>query len=168
MGVDFSRGIKTIFEKHLSQLITWFEKYFQHDNINTFAWIQNPFNATVPSELTAAEDENVIELYCDNMFNIKFNTIELTEFWMPVKDEYPILSSKAQIILIPFATSYLCEAEFSAVAVIKCKYRAKINVEKEIRVPVSSFIPRFEKIFNCFIYLLLLYCNLLKILKESN
>jgi hypothetical protein len=27
-GVDFSRGIKSIFEEHLSQLITWFEKYF--------------------------------------------------------------------------------------------------------------------------------------------
>ena len=28
-GVDFSRGMKSIFEEHLSQLITWFEKYFQ-------------------------------------------------------------------------------------------------------------------------------------------
>jgi hypothetical protein len=28
-GVDFSRGMKSIFEEHLSHLITWFEKYFK-------------------------------------------------------------------------------------------------------------------------------------------
>jgi hypothetical protein len=30
-------------------------------------------------------------------------------------------------------------------AVIKSKYRAKINVEKEMRVALSNLIPRFEK-----------------------
>jgi hypothetical protein len=69
--------------------------------------------------------------------------MELTEFWLSVKD--PFLSGKAQRILIPFVTSYLCEAGFSAVGVIKSKYRAEINVEKEMRVAVSSLIPRFEK-----------------------
>jgi hypothetical protein len=59
----------------------------------------------------------------------------------------PLLSGKAQRILIPFATSYLCEAGFSAVAVIKSKYRAKINVEREMSVVMSSLIPRFEKIY---------------------
>jgi hypothetical protein len=42
-------------------------------------------------------------------------------------------------------TSYLCEAGFSAVVVIKSKYRGKINGEKEMRVAVSGLIPRFEK-----------------------
>jgi hypothetical protein len=42
--------------------------------------------------------------------------MELTEFWMSVKDEYPLLSGKAQRILILFTTSYLCEVGFSAVA----------------------------------------------------
>jgi hypothetical protein len=59
--------------------------------------------------------------------------------------KYPLLNGKAQRILIPFATSYLGEAGFSAVAVIKSKYRAKINMEQEMRVAVSSLIPRFEK-----------------------
>jgi hypothetical protein len=49
---------------------------------------------------------------------------------------------KAMRIFIPFATSYLCEAGFSAVAVIKSKYRSKINVEQEMRVAVSSLIPQ--------------------------
>jgi hypothetical protein len=59
---------------------------------------------------------------------------------MSVKDEYPLISGKAQRILIPFVTYYLCEAGFSAVAVVKSKYCAKINVEKEMRVAISSYI----------------------------
>jgi hypothetical protein len=130
-GVDFSRGMKSIFEEHLSQLITWFEKYFQNNSIDKFAWIQGPFNATAPSEFTAAKEENLIELSCDNMLKTKFITMVFSEFWMSVKDGYSLLSDKAQRILITFATSHLCEAGVSAVAVIKSKYLAKINVEKE-------------------------------------
>jgi hypothetical protein len=64
------------------------------------------------------------------------------EFWITIRNEYPTLSLKAMRIFIPFATSYLCEAGFSAVAVIKSKYRSKINVEQEMRVAVSSLIPQ--------------------------
>jgi hypothetical protein len=92
-GVDFSQGMKSIFEEHLSQLIIWLEKYFQNDNIDIFAWIQDPFYA--PSEFTAAEQENLIELSCNNTLKTKFSTMELTEFWMSVKDGYPLLSDKA-------------------------------------------------------------------------
>jgi hypothetical protein len=90
------------------------------------------------------EEENLIELSCDNSLKARFGSTELTEFWISIKDEYPLLSDKAQRILIPFSTSYLCEAGFSAVAVIKSKYRAKINVEKEMRVAVSNLILQFE------------------------
>ena len=100
--------MKSIFEEHLSQLITWFEKIFQKDNIDKFAWIQDPVNASAPSEFTAAEEENLIELSCDNTLKTKFSSMELTEFWISVKYEYPLLSGKAQRILIPFVTSYLC------------------------------------------------------------
>jgi hypothetical protein len=130
-GADFSQGMKSIFEEHLAQLITWFEKYFQNDNIDKFAWIQDPFNATAPSEFTVTEEENLIELSCDNTLKTTFSTMEITEFWMSEKDKYPLLSGKAQRILILFATSYLWEAGFSAVAVIKYKYRAKTNVERK-------------------------------------
>jgi hypothetical protein len=98
--------MKSIFEEHLSQLITWFEKYFQNDSIDKFAWIQGPLNATASSEFAAAEEENLIELSCDNMLKTKFSTMEFTEFWMSVKDGYPLLSDKAQRILITFATSH--------------------------------------------------------------
>jgi len=43
-------------------------------------------------------------------------------------------------------TSYLCKAEFLTVALIKSKYHAKINVEQEMRVAVSSLIARLENL----------------------
>ncbi|KAL4126012.1 hypothetical protein QTP88_010244 [Uroleucon formosanum] len=144
-GVEITQDMKSIFVDHLSQLVIWFEKYFQNENIDKFSWIQDPFNSTAPSEFTSTEEESLIELSCDNSLKTKFSSMDLTKFWISIKDEYPLLSDKAQRILIPFSTSYLCEAGFSAVAVIKSKYRTKINVEKEMRVAVSCLIPRFEK-----------------------
>jgi hypothetical protein len=70
--------------------------------------------------------------------------MSLPGFWSSVKREYPEISCKALRILISFATSYLCEGGFSAVAVIKSKYRSKLNVEKEMRVAVSKMSSRFE------------------------
>jgi hypothetical protein len=143
--LDLSQDIKTMFQGHLSQLYIWFEKYFQNENFDKNAWIQDPFNTGAPSEYTSTEVENLIELSCDNSMKERSGSAELTEFWISIKDEYPLLNDKAQRILIPFSASYLCEAGFSAVAVIRSKYRAKINLEKEMRVAVSYLIPRFEK-----------------------
>jgi len=71
---------------------------------------------------------------------MQFSSYSLLGFWNSIKDEYPEVSNKALRILIPFATLYLCEAGFSAVAVLKSKYRSKLNVEKEMRVAVTTLI----------------------------
>ena len=59
-------------------------------------------------------------------------------FWIEARAQYPVISKAALRILIPFATSYMCEAGFSAVAVLKTKYRSKLDVEREMRVAVSN------------------------------
>jgi len=61
-----------------------------------------------------------------------------------MKKQYPIVANKAIRTLIPFASSYLCETGFSALAVIKSKYRGKLNTEKEMRIALSKFTPRFD------------------------
>lgn len=63
--------------------------------------------------------------------------MEAIEFWISVEDECPELSAKARLVLIPFAMSYLCEAEFSAVTMIKSKFHVKMYVEHEMSVEVS-------------------------------
>jgi len=138
--------MKFIFEDRLSQLVIWFEKYFLNENIGKLSWIQDPFNSIAPTDFDSIEEESLIELSCDNSLKAKSGRTDLMKFWISIKDEYSLLSDKAQRILIPFSTSYLCEAGFSAVAVIKSKHRSKINVEKEMRVAVSFLIPRFEKL----------------------
>jgi hypothetical protein len=37
----------------------------------------------------------------------------MCEFWLTVKNEYPVVAESAIHILLPFATTYLCEAAFS-------------------------------------------------------
>ncbi|CAH2293732.1 Hypothetical predicted protein, partial [Pelobates cultripes] len=77
--VDFSHNLKSGFEDHLSQIIQWFEEYFQEDDINKFAWIQDPFRVKAPSEFTSTEEES-LELYCYNTLKVKFGSMELTDF----------------------------------------------------------------------------------------
>jgi len=70
----------------------------------------------------------------------------LTQFWTHVKLHYSELANKTLKNLISFATSYLCEIGFSVLAVIKSKYRWKMNIEKEMRIAISRLEPRFEHI----------------------
>ena len=49
-------------------------------------------------------------------------------------------------MIIPFATSYLCEAGFSAMIVIKTKYRTRVNVERDNRFAVSEILPIFNEL----------------------
>ena len=48
--------------------------------------------------------------------------------------EYPDLYDKALLILLPFATSYLCETGFSALTTIKSKHRARLSVEDDLHL----------------------------------
>ena len=67
-----------------------------------------------------------------------------TNFWIEARTEYPVVSKAALRVLISFATSYMCEAGFSAVAVLTTEYRSKLDVEREMRVAVSNITPQFE------------------------
>lgn len=53
---------------------------------------------------------------------------------MNLSREYESLYYKTVQVLVPFVMFYLCETGFSALATMKTKYRAKLVVEKEIRV----------------------------------
>ena len=74
-----------------------------------------------------------------------YNPNSLISFWVKARAEFPLVGCKALPVLVPFATSYLCEAGFSAVAVIKLKYRNKIDIEREMRVTTSNTAQRFDK-----------------------
>ena len=77
---------------------------------------------------------------------VEFHTKSLFDFWSGVMKEYPPTSKKAMLVLLPFASSYLCEIGFSAVATLKTKYRSRLNFESDLRVAVSDINPRFDKL----------------------
>lgn len=93
--VDLTHKLKYVFDKHKIQLSHWLEKYFPED-MEKFAWIHDPFTAKAPSEFTSAEEENLTESSCDKTLKIQFGSMEVAEFWISVKDEYPLLRAKAQ------------------------------------------------------------------------
>ena len=55
--------------------------------------------------------ENLIELSSDTQLKAKFRTVSLTIFWSDAFDKYLNLLKQAIRILLPFATTYLCDAE---------------------------------------------------------
>ena len=133
-------NLRSVFVQHLSKLDSKFSKYFP-ENFSDYEWIRNPFDQPCPSSFSEQEKEDYIDLTCDNSLKKKFNSGNPTKFWISLNGEYPALMEKALQMIIPFATSYLCEAGFSAMAVIKTKYRTRINVERNIRVAVSKIPP---------------------------
>jgi len=115
-------------------------------------WIRNPFvdNANVPQGFTSLEAEQFIDLYTDLILKSMYNPNSLVSFWVKTRFtlvgcKFTLVGCKALRVLVLFATSYLCEAGFSAVAVIKSKYRNKIDIERVMRLAISNTAPWFDK-----------------------
>ncbi|XP_069092632.1 protein FAM200A-like [Pleurodeles waltl] len=138
--------LRTVFVLYLSQLHFYLQKYFPEDEVEPIKWVRDPFNAEIPQHFNNEEAEQLIDISSDSTLKVQFQSLSLLEFWCQTQDEYPVISKIALRVLIPFATSYLCEAGFSAVAVIKSKYRAKIHLEKEIFARASPHSDPTEKL----------------------
>lgn len=133
-------------KKHCQMLINTFEKYFKED-YSEFLWIRNPFVLeSIPDSLTNDEKESFIELSCDGGLKMEFAKYELSEFWLKVKNEYPTLSKKALLFLIPFSTTYLCESGFSAMLEVKNKYRNRLNVDPNLRMKLTTIKPNISSL----------------------
>ncbi|XP_063766181.1 zinc finger BED domain-containing protein 5-like [Eleginops maclovinus] len=131
---------------HISALQQHFQRYFSVKDSAQYDWILDPFTAAAPTDFSTAEEEQFIDITSDSTLKLQFQAKLLTAFWIGVEEDYPLLGGKAMAVLLPFATSYLCEVGFSAVASIKTKYRSKLDIENELRVAISQLPPRFEKI----------------------
>lgn len=138
--------MKKMLTQHLSKLQSYFEDYLPKDEIKAQLWVNDPFQTEMPQHFSNEEAEQLIDISTDLSLKSKFQSQSLFEFWSGIENEFPVLSKKALRAVIPFASSYLCECGFSAVAVMKSKYRAKLNIEKEIRVALSKFTPRYNEL----------------------
>jgi hypothetical protein len=69
--------------------------------------------------------------------------VDISSFWIHMLNEYPKISRKAMNAILPFSTSYICEAAFSSMNAIKTKNRSQLkNLEDDMRVCLSTIRPR--------------------------
>ncbi|XP_060853299.1 zinc finger BED domain-containing protein 5-like [Rhopalosiphum padi] len=146
--LQLTTNIKKIVIEHLENLEKSLFQYFLATN-NDVDWIQNPFvNQKKPAMLSMLEYEQLIEIKSMSYLKQKFESGSLNEFWIELKDEYPSLVEKAIFTLLPFVTTYRCEAGFSSSAYTKNKYRNKLNAAPDLRIQVSDIKPNFKNIVN--------------------
>jgi len=142
--------IKEIITTHLISLQTNFNARFEDFPEESLGWIRNPFHFNI-NEIKLGNlkiSEELIDLSSDENLRIRFQQNACDTFWISIKSEYPELSKQAISILLPFASTYLCETAFSTLTIIKNKYRSRLNVEADLRVAVSNIKPNIESIMS--------------------
>ncbi|XP_065658953.1 protein FAM200C-like [Hydra vulgaris] len=103
---------------HLDNLINEFGNYFPDVNLLSSEVIISPFSCDVKNVNEEAQEE-FIELKNDTTAKDHFKITPLNNFWLKMRNSYPLCSTIALKALIPFSTSCLCEAGFSAMLSIK-------------------------------------------------
>ena len=117
-------SIREIFLDHLSSFLSELDRYIpSNDYSKTFNWVRCPFelSALHVHPDTDCIAEQLIELQSRQLWRNKFENVSLTQFWAEVQSKKPNLSDlcwQATKALLPFPFTYLCEAGFSALAMI--------------------------------------------------
>ena len=143
-GPSFSQLV----HDHLSQLSKELEHYFPttKDPRTEKEWIRDPFvNKPGESTLSMLEEDQLLEIANDGgLKSMCETTSNLHMFWIKVKAEYREIATKALKSLLPFPTSYLCEAGFSAVTATKTRLRSKLDIRDTLPVSLSPITPRWD------------------------
>ena len=127
---------------HLKSLEERLNQYFPASKCIP-ARIQQPFLAVMD------EDDDLHEELIDMKTNIGvkvlFESIPLADFWCSQLESYPNLAQSALQNVLPFPTTYLSEAGFSALVQIKTKARNRLgDVDHDMRLALSKTSPRID------------------------
>lgn len=137
---------KNLIVQHLEALVEEFKRYFPDIQIQTSQLVRFPFTAPV----TCIPDDNddgqteLLTLQEDTGAKMKIETESLTVFWSSMAASYPNLCNLAFRHLLPFASTYSCEAAFSQLLYIKSKYRNTLDVKHDLRCALSETKPRIK------------------------
>ena len=83
------------------------------------------------------KDSTACDIYCEK---------SLSQFWCDMSELYPQISKLAFRILLPFATTYLCESGFSTLSHIKTKERNRLKVKYDMRLALSNTQPQISRL----------------------
>ena len=145
-GEEFE-DLKKLIVAHLQSMECEFQRCFPELEEQEAILVQNPFSASldasgIPDEI----QDQYFDLKNDSSARILYHEKSLSQFWCEMYDSYPQVSKLAFQVLLPFATTYLCESGFSALLHMKTKERNRMNVEDDMRLALSSTQPRVSRL----------------------
>ena len=106
---------------------------------------RDPYKCIV-DELPEDTQEEFLELTNNSSVKMEYNSLSLPNFWVRMLPLFPKISKIALLILIPFSSTYLCEAGFSYLLAIKTKQRNKLDCEGDLRCALSKTEPRLKEL----------------------
>ncbi|GBP39123.1 Protein FAM200B [Eumeta japonica] len=88
------------------------QNLFYHTEVR---WLSKGKDKSIDlADVTTKMKEGLLDLAADGMLKMEFYSQSVDVFWIKRKYEYPELAREALKLLVPFATSYLCELTFSS------------------------------------------------------
>lgn len=126
----------------LKNIVTFMSYPFSCEDVETSA---TEISKTFNMEITSIENE-VLQMISD--IHLKSRATD-AKFWSLISEEkYPCLKEVALQLTGLFASTYLCEAAFSEMKIIKSKYRNRLTDEHLtscLRLGLSNYVPSYEK-----------------------
>ena len=125
---EFDDQTKEYIVSHLRSLQSEIERYFPdiHDG---HIVAQYPFSQIITMTIVSDDlQDEFFDLKNDSEARNFFLETTLAKFWCKMSKTYKNLSKFALSVLVPFASTYLYEAGFSTLVLIKTKMRNKLDV----------------------------------------
>lgn len=146
-------AIVPVIVEHLDNLKGRFLEYFGEIIGKAVVpdWVIYPFNYNVTFDDHFALQPDVLEVLLDVSSDMAlkalFPSVSVTDFWFRVQFKFPKVASMALKWLVPFVSTWSCEAGFSALTTIKTKRRNRLQAANDMRLALTKNIePRFDKI----------------------
>lgn len=98
------------------------------------------------SKCEGMEEGQQLEITNAGALKIMFESTANLPFWIKIKAEYLEITTKAVKTLLPFPTTYLCEAGFSAVMATETKLLCRLDIRNALRVTFSPITPRWDRL----------------------
>ena len=131
----FSRKVISIQNEFKNRFVT----FRQHEEM--FILFSNPV-AVKPETADSAFQLELIDLQCNSALKSKFAATDIKDFYQQLpKETFPRLRDHAARILSLFASTYLCEQAFSAMTLVKNKFRSRLtdcNMYASLKVALAA------------------------------
>jgi hypothetical protein len=140
------KNLVDLFMQNLSLLRKNTTKYFPPLDVPALDWVKDllVLRAFESAELAVAEGDELRDTRNDRRLKLKHSPSDTASFWLSARQESPIITKTTIEVRLPYSTSYLCEAGFSAMNTMK---RSRLQtLEEDLKLCLSIIVPRTRDI----------------------